>query len=759
MQFMHKSFLNARGALKTGTLVALLIGLGVVLGTLGGLYKLSASPLLCNSCHIMKPYVQAWKTSKHNNVACVDCHYPPGFRDTIWVKYQALSQVAKWATQTYSSKPFAEVEDGSCLRSGCHESRLLEGKVSFKRGIIFDHGPHLKGERRGRQLRCTSCHSQIVVGTHIEVTTTTCYLCHFKGMKTPREFHPLGGCPVCHRAPKGDIQVGTITFNHESLVERGVACEKCHLNVVEGNGEAPRERCFTCHNQPEKLQRYADTPFIHDFHVAGHNIECGRCHSEIRHRLPPPIGFTVSWLLEWLPHASVAEAAGHIAQAQPRHLGQPPPVGTPEAHPPGRPRELDCKACHQATHRGVLEMYMGIGGKGTPMIPSHMLQVRVECVACHVEPERTKAQAAIVGQTFRPSESACLGCHGEQYKGMLVTWSRTMGAMTVAVREKLIASELAIATISPKHPQYAKVKAQIADARRNVDLVRLGKGVHNVFFAADLLKVANGYLEQAVAAIGKPLPKSPEDALIRGGYCAVLCHNQAGVRAPEQVRFGTETIPHVRHVTDFGLTCTVCHSAERHKAVTATRDACLSCHHSAPNDNERCLTCHKLQKAFFTGTIEVEGVEASPSNHAELAECVGCHNVQGKHSRQAVAKQCLGCHDQTYLTTLEEWAKGVERELKEVRGLVRKGEAGLRRARKHQKADEARRLLDTAKGDAELVAKAGGVHNFELAKAILSKARKAAEQAVSIVSRSSGVRRSMERIPLTRVGKSEGPRG
>jgi phosphohistidine phosphatase SixA len=90
---------------------------------------------------------------------------------------------------------------------------------------------------------------------------------------------------------------------------------------------------------------------------------------------------------------------------------------------------------------------------------------------------------------------------------------------------------------------------------------------------------------------------------------------------------------------------------------------------------------------------------------------------------------------------------------------VRKGEAGLRRARKHQKADEARRLLDTAKGDAELVAKAGGVHNFELAKAILSKARKAAEQAVSIVSRSSGVRRSMERIPLTRVGKSEGPRG
>ena len=41
---------------------------------------------------------------------------------------------------------------------------------------------------------------------------------------------------------------------------------------------------------PEKLQRYPDTPFIHDFHVAGHNIECARCHTAILHKLPAPIG-------------------------------------------------------------------------------------------------------------------------------------------------------------------------------------------------------------------------------------------------------------------------------------------------------------------------------------------------------------------------------------------------------------------------------------------------------------------------------------
>ncbi len=137
--------MNEQPAKRPGRRRALLIGLTIVFvvgfAVLVGLYKVSSSPLLCSSCHIMMPYVEAWRTSKHNMVSCVECHYPPGFRDSLWVKYQALAQVAKWATQTYSSKPFAEIEDASCLRSGCHERRLLEGKVVFKRGIIFDHRP------------------------------------------------------------------------------------------------------------------------------------------------------------------------------------------------------------------------------------------------------------------------------------------------------------------------------------------------------------------------------------------------------------------------------------------------------------------------------------------------------------------------------------------------------------------------------------------------------------------------------------------
>ncbi|MDO8525749.1 MAG: NapC/NirT family cytochrome c [Candidatus Omnitrophota bacterium] len=109
----------------------LLIIASIALFFLAGLiffFKFSTSPQFCRSCHIMKPYYDSWKASKHNKVACVDCHYPPvGHRTLLWKKFQAMSQVIKYVTRTYSSRPFAEIDDAACLREGCHSNRLMEG--------------------------------------------------------------------------------------------------------------------------------------------------------------------------------------------------------------------------------------------------------------------------------------------------------------------------------------------------------------------------------------------------------------------------------------------------------------------------------------------------------------------------------------------------------------------------------------------------------------------------------------------------------
>jgi nitrate/TMAO reductase-like tetraheme cytochrome c subunit len=137
---------------------------------LGGTYQYSTSPKFYQSYHIMKPYYNAWGKSSHHSVSCVECHYPPEILDTMWVKFQALSQLISYITRTYGSKPVAEVEDASCLRSGCHETRLLEGDLLYKGFVKFNHSEHLTERRAGKKLRCASCHSQVVVGTHMTVT-------------------------------------------------------------------------------------------------------------------------------------------------------------------------------------------------------------------------------------------------------------------------------------------------------------------------------------------------------------------------------------------------------------------------------------------------------------------------------------------------------------------------------------------------------------------------------------------------------------
>ena len=79
----------------------------------------------------MVPYYESWQKSSHNQVACVKCHFPPGFGGEVRGKLMGLVQVIKYFTNSAGPKPTAEIPDESCLRSGCHETRLLSGQVDF----------------------------------------------------------------------------------------------------------------------------------------------------------------------------------------------------------------------------------------------------------------------------------------------------------------------------------------------------------------------------------------------------------------------------------------------------------------------------------------------------------------------------------------------------------------------------------------------------------------------------------------------------
>ena len=228
-----------------GYAVGLAIGVAVVL-TYGAM-EASSTPAFCGTCHVMEPYYESWQASSHAEIACVDCHIPPGITAELRKKYEALSMVARYFTATYGTNPWTEVEDSACLE--CHERRLLTGTVLFG-DVLFDHGPHLSELRRGKRLRCTSCHSQIVQGSHITVTATTCTLCHFKDQ-------PAGTgsarCQLCHQVPTQLVDAEGLAFDHSDVARFGMDCLSCHNPPPVGAGGVPRERCQTCHNQEERL--------------------------------------------------------------------------------------------------------------------------------------------------------------------------------------------------------------------------------------------------------------------------------------------------------------------------------------------------------------------------------------------------------------------------------------------------------------------------------------------------------------------------
>ena len=375
-------------------------------------------------------------------------------------------------------------------------------------------------------------------------------------------------------------------------------------------------------------------------------------------------------------------------------------------------------------------MYLGMGGRGAPIIPSHMLQVRVECIACHIAPKEERGPVEIVGRTFRPTEQACVNCHGERYRGMLGRWASTLVKMQGIVAPKLTDARSALAEAgAQKGAKVARARHLVGDAGFNLGFVALGKGVHNVFYAADLLKLSNSWLDEAVVILGK-VPGKADDALVRGGYCGVLCHEQAGVKLRDIVTFGKQKIPHGRHVTELGAVCTACHSADTHKAMTATPATCTSCHHSPQND--RCEGCHQTQSAFYRGTVKVEGVAVAPNRMADAVPCTGCHDFAHRHSRQAVGQKCLACHETPYLALMSEWTVGFDQDMSRLSASLKRVEAALARARRAGRhADAAAAQLREARSAQDLVRSARPAHNPLLGDALLQTARRKAEDAAT----------------------------
>ncbi len=574
--------------------VCLLLAFGLLL--LLTAVHISSTPSFCGSCHVMTPYYESWTTSSHSQIACVECHIPPGVTAEFRKKFEALSMVARYFTRTYSTNPWAEVDDTACLR--CHERRLIQGREVFH-NALFDHRPHLTEMRRGMKLRCTSCHSQIVQGSHISVTTSTCVLCHFKDQTLGEG---TADCRMCHEPPDQVITTGNLEFDHGDVDRFGMQCIWCHEHAGEGDGRVLRERCFTCHKNSVRLEHFKDSELLHRVHVSEHKVDCMHCHLEIDHQTEPEVVR----------------------------------------------RESDCNRCHAVgSHSAQRDLYAGIGARGVQPQPSAMYAAGVRCEGCHLEdgggappgPGSGGGDHGTAMAVARADAISCMACHGPDYHAIFQAWKGAIDQRLAASQRQMRQTAAAL----PTTPAATAWRDTWNDAGANLGLLEHGHGIHNVGYAQAILDKIHEQMNETRSAAGlRPLDRQ-WPAVAPASLPCMRCH--LGIE-DQSGRFAGVSFSHARHLQQAGLDCLRCHKPhdqrEPDEVVRFGRQGCASCHHQ--EQEAECLTCHRDVRGR---EIEIDLGSFSHAFHLDDVElgCAECHRQEASGDFAIQRDTCADCHD------------------------------------------------------------------------------------------------------------------
>jgi hypothetical protein len=341
-------------------------------------------------------------------------------------------------------------------------------------------------------------------------------------------------------------------------------------------------------------------------HIAEHNVECQQCHTEIQHK--------VVALEETL--------------------------------------QLDCSNCHVGAHRTQQALVAGSGGHGVDSNPSRMFLARVTCESCHALPGEIPGHenVSVAG------EATCLSCHGVEFAGILPGWLEEM-----ATRTESVAGALARVRRALGPGPGAAADSLLRAAQDNLDLVRIGKGAHNVPYADELLRAAVRLAREAAQAGGAD-PRLASVNLGRpmeAGSCQ-SCH--FGVDGGGIVRWQGRSFPHRRHTVNAGLDCQACHTPmSDHGGLTLTSTAtCDNCHHISDSPRA-CGFCHSepagdtlsfagrsfLHDPHLSMGFGCDACHQAPSMAVSQESCAGCHELH--HTPSA---NCTFCHEGVPADTL-----------------------------------------------------------------------------------------------------------
>ncbi|RJQ48146.1 MAG: ammonia-forming cytochrome c nitrite reductase subunit c552 [Nitrospiraceae bacterium] len=461
----------------------------------------------CGYCHVLsypnvikKAYL-SWKEGKHKDTSCVQCHYPPeelkykipGHRkipkdekaaseqsamEFMKTELEVLSRlitVLNMDSSVVRTKPI--LDDRSCTTSACHpktgkgkEGEYWTKKIQVaeyarpdtsKGTVSFTHEKHFEKEKwvEGQEMHCTTCHARETEGKHFEVSRQKCFLCHFKNLALNEE---RAKCSLCHTVPEKPLQTQKTEDNpdekpvtHKSLQEAKVPCESCHRQLVQGMGLVKAERCITCHDKSEDLEKGAvNKKLMHKKHVAEQAAHCFNCHESIAHKEADFIDIARS----------------------------------------------ECSACHPNHHKYQKLLLAGKEFKDVPETPSLMFRVKTNCLACHQGNKTVRGEAVSHG-----SGKACASCHTEKHEGMAKEWKDKTDEELKAAREMEKEALDAIENAKGKATENALKEASesVKKGQEYMNFVEYGGGVHNKKYSIMLLDKAMSKFEDAIDQLSK----------------------------------------------------------------------------------------------------------------------------------------------------------------------------------------------------------------------------------------------------------------
>ncbi len=626
----------------------------------------TSRPAFCPTCHYMETFYQSWRTSAHNKVDCVECHFEPGISGTIRGKVNGLVQIVNYISMSYKKrKPWAEIPDNTCARSGCHEMQNIKDSLYNFKGVMFSHKNHLQEQRRGKTLKCTSCHSQVVQGSHIEVTEATCFTCHFKRSDDPEhKYDKLSNCNTCHSwENKSKEQMASFRYDHTNVVENKLACLDCHTNTITGKGDVGKERCYQCHFETERLDKFDDTKFMHETHIKNHSMKCFSCHSQIDHRI------------------------------QKMDPNEPP----------------DCQSCHTNAHTSQVSLYTGENGFNVEKSPSAMFINGINCRGCHIFHEMDKMDI----NTSKSGGKACEKCHGKGYDNLLVQWKAgtTKRLATISSIYKTVVPIISRSSSSRKNEAEELLK----QAEHNIRIVEVGKSVHNIQFADKLLIGAYGLMKTALTTVGaaNSLPEFRSDSEFIPNEC-FSCHS--GIQEISVKKFDMN-FSHNQHIISNKISCNKCHSNEqKHGQLTQTKETCNSCHHSQSKSNESCAKCHKFQEQVYNGSYLNKN--QPDFMKAGGAGCGDCH-VSADKVVKPDKMICLKCHEAGYDDMMGEWKSDVKKITAELNELIQQTKGLELTSEDKAEVEEARKILNQLNSYPSIY-----VHNYDLVTTVLNEKKK-----------------------------------